>query len=162
VNRFPARSARLLGRVILEDALQMLVLLTVANRRTQRTESLTEASGPPDALRITLRLSKHLGRAESIAPTRRRWAGGRIAALELDAAGGDGVSSATASIGSSASWAVSRTRQTGRSGFWAAARDVWPKTREQQLTGTRGSNAVPSHAVRTLRREGRTDSGGVA
>ncbi|TMA80711.1 MAG: hypothetical protein E6J77_18045, partial [Deltaproteobacteria bacterium] len=40
VNRFPRAQRTLLGRVILEDALQMLVLLTVANRRTEKTESL--------------------------------------------------------------------------------------------------------------------------
>jgi hypothetical protein len=61
VNRLPRAQRTLLGRVILEDALQMLVLLTVANRRSQKSESLVEASGRLDALRITLRLSKRLG-----------------------------------------------------------------------------------------------------
>src|SRR5438046_116316 len=61
VNRFPRAQRKLLGRVILEDALQMLVLLTVANRRTQKGDTLTEASGRLDALRITLRLAKRLG-----------------------------------------------------------------------------------------------------
>lgn len=61
VNRFPRAQRGLLGRVILEDALQMLVSLTVANRRVEKTETLHEASGRLDALRITLRLSKRLG-----------------------------------------------------------------------------------------------------
>jgi hypothetical protein len=39
----------------------MLVLLTVANRRSQKREGLAEASGRLDALRITLRLSQRLG-----------------------------------------------------------------------------------------------------
>jgi hypothetical protein len=39
----------------------MLTLLTIANRRAARVETLAEASGRLDALRITLRLSKHLG-----------------------------------------------------------------------------------------------------
>ena len=39
----------------------MLVSLTVANRRTEKAETLREASGRLDALRITLRLGKHLG-----------------------------------------------------------------------------------------------------
>lgn len=61
VNRFPRAQRTLLGRVILEDALQMLVLLTVANRRAEKRESLAEASGRLDALRITLRLATRLG-----------------------------------------------------------------------------------------------------
>ncbi len=61
VNRFPRAQRGLLGRVLLEDALQMLTLLTIANRRAAREETLAEASGRLDALRITLRLSKHLG-----------------------------------------------------------------------------------------------------
>lgn len=61
VNQFPRAQRTLLGRVILEDALQMLVLLTVANRRATKGESLAEASGRLDALRITLRLSQRLG-----------------------------------------------------------------------------------------------------
>jgi len=61
VNRFPRAERGLLGRVILDDALQMLTLLTVATRRTARVESLEEASGRLDALRIALRLSKRLG-----------------------------------------------------------------------------------------------------
>ena len=61
VNRFPRAQRGLLGRVILEDALQMLVLMTVANRRAKKGETLAEASGRLDALRITLRLSKRLG-----------------------------------------------------------------------------------------------------
>ncbi len=61
VNRFPRAQRGLLGRVILEDALQMLVSLTVANRRADKAEELREASGRLDALRITLRLSKRLG-----------------------------------------------------------------------------------------------------
>jgi MutS domain I len=61
VNRFPRAQRTLLGRVILEDALQMLTLLTVVNRRTVKHEGLAEASGRLDALRITLRLSKRLG-----------------------------------------------------------------------------------------------------
>jgi hypothetical protein len=43
VNRFPRAQRGLLGRVILEDALQMLVSLTVANRRAEKTETLHEA-----------------------------------------------------------------------------------------------------------------------
>ena len=61
MNRFPRAERGLLGRVILEDALQMLVSLTVANRRLEKAETLREASGRLDALRITLRLGKHLG-----------------------------------------------------------------------------------------------------
>jgi hypothetical protein len=61
VNRFPRAQRGLLGRVILEDALQMLVLMTVANRRAEKSETLAEASGRLDALRITLRLGKRLG-----------------------------------------------------------------------------------------------------
>jgi hypothetical protein len=61
VNRFPRAQRGLLGRVILEDALAMLVSLTVANRRTDRAETLREASGRLDALRITLRLGRRLG-----------------------------------------------------------------------------------------------------
>jgi hypothetical protein len=61
VNRFPRAQRGLLGRVMLEDALEMLVSLTVANRRTDKTETLREASGRLDALRITLRLGKRLG-----------------------------------------------------------------------------------------------------
>jgi hypothetical protein len=45
VNRFPRAERGLLGRVILEDALAMLVSLTVANRRTDKAETLREA--PP-------------------------------------------------------------------------------------------------------------------
>lgn len=61
INRFPRAQRGLLGRMILDDALQMLVSLTVANRRRNRFETLEEASGRLDALRITLRLSKRLG-----------------------------------------------------------------------------------------------------
>ena len=61
VNRFPRAQRGLLGRVILEDALVMLVLLTVANRRADKADSLREASGRLDALRTTLRLGKRLG-----------------------------------------------------------------------------------------------------
>jgi hypothetical protein len=61
MNRFPRAQRTLLGRVIPEDALQTMVLLTVANRRTQKGETLAEASGRLDALRITLRLSQRLG-----------------------------------------------------------------------------------------------------
>ena len=63
VNRFPREQRGLLGKVILEGALQMLVSLTVANRRSSKAETLQEASGRLDALRIALRLilSKRLG-----------------------------------------------------------------------------------------------------
>jgi len=61
VNRFPRAERGLLGRVILDDALQLLTVLTVATRRTARGESLEEASGRLDALRIALRLSRRLG-----------------------------------------------------------------------------------------------------
>jgi hypothetical protein len=61
VHRFPRAERGLLGRVILEDALALLVSLTVANRRTEKAETLREASGRLDALRITLRLGKRLG-----------------------------------------------------------------------------------------------------
>lgn len=61
VNRFPRAQRTLLGRVILDDALRMLGLLTVANRRTVKSENLTEASGRLDSLRIALRLSTRLG-----------------------------------------------------------------------------------------------------
>ena len=42
---------------MLDDALQMLTLLTVANGQARKSEILTDASGRLDALRITLRLS---------------------------------------------------------------------------------------------------------
>jgi hypothetical protein len=61
VNRFPRAQRTLLGRVILEDALQMLVVLTVANRERIKSRRLDEASGRLDALRITLRLATRLG-----------------------------------------------------------------------------------------------------
>ena len=61
VNRFPRAQRSLLGRVVIEDALEMLTLLTVANRRAQKAAGLAEASGRLDALRITLRLSERLG-----------------------------------------------------------------------------------------------------
>lgn len=61
VNRFPRSQRTLLGRVILDEALRMLALLTVANRRHKKGESLAEASGRLDSLRITLRLSMRLG-----------------------------------------------------------------------------------------------------
>lgn len=61
VNRFPRSQRTLLGRVILDDGLQMLVLLTVANRLAEKGARLTEASGRLDALRITLRLATRLG-----------------------------------------------------------------------------------------------------
>lgn len=61
VNRFPRAQRTLLGRVILDDGLKMLVLLTVANRRAEKQASLAEASGRLDALRITLRLATRLG-----------------------------------------------------------------------------------------------------
>jgi plasmid stability protein len=52
-------------RVILEYAIPMLVSLIVANRRADRAETLREASGRLDALRITLRLGPHLGFASN-------------------------------------------------------------------------------------------------
>ena len=61
VNRFPRAQRGLLGRVILEGALQMLVSLAAANRRPDKAATLDEASGRLDALRITLRLGKRLG-----------------------------------------------------------------------------------------------------
>lgn len=61
VNRFPRAQRPLLGRVILDDALQILVQLTLANRRADRLATLSDAGGRLDALRITLRLSKRLG-----------------------------------------------------------------------------------------------------
>ncbi len=61
VNRFTRIQRGLLGKVIIEDALQLLVGLTVANRQADKVERLSEASGRLDALRITLRLSKRLG-----------------------------------------------------------------------------------------------------
>ena len=72
VNRFPRAERGLLGRVILEDALAMLVSLTVANRRTDEAETLRDASGRLDALRITLRLGKHLGFVSNATLRRRR------------------------------------------------------------------------------------------
>ena len=45
VNRFPRTQRGLRGRVVLDDALQMLTLLTVANRRIRKGETLNEASG---------------------------------------------------------------------------------------------------------------------
>ena len=55
VNRFPRAQRGLLGRVVLDDALQMLTLFTVANRRSQKSEALAEASGRLDALRMARR-----------------------------------------------------------------------------------------------------------
>ncbi|MGH8702871.1 MAG: hypothetical protein ACREVR_17085 [Burkholderiales bacterium] len=55
-NRFPRAQRGLSGRAMLENALAMLVSLTVANRRTDQAETLREASGRLDALRIALRL----------------------------------------------------------------------------------------------------------
>jgi hypothetical protein len=46
---------------MIEDGLQMMVQLTVANRRADKGPALDEASGRLDALRITLRLSRGLG-----------------------------------------------------------------------------------------------------
>ena len=61
VNRFPRAQRGLLGRVVIDDALRMLALLTVANRLRERGGSLAEASGRLDAVRIALRLSHQLG-----------------------------------------------------------------------------------------------------
>jgi hypothetical protein len=61
VNRFPRAQRGLLGRVILDDGLRLLTLLTVANRRREKSESLAEASGHLDAVRIALRLGQRLG-----------------------------------------------------------------------------------------------------
>ncbi len=61
VNRFPRAQRGLLGRVVIDDALRMLALLTVANRLRERAGSLAEASGRLDAVRIALRLSHQLG-----------------------------------------------------------------------------------------------------
>jgi len=61
VNRFPRAQRGLLGRVILDDALQLLTVLTLATRRTARGELLEEASGRLDALRIAWRLGRRLG-----------------------------------------------------------------------------------------------------
>jgi len=61
VNRFPRAQRGLLGRVVIDDALRLLALLTVANRLRERAGSLAEASGRLDAVRIALRLSHQLG-----------------------------------------------------------------------------------------------------
>lgn len=61
VQRFPRAQRGLLGRVMIEDGLQMLVQLTLANRRSDKIPALEEASGRLDALRITARLSRGLG-----------------------------------------------------------------------------------------------------
>jgi hypothetical protein len=61
VNRFPRAQRGLLGKVILEDGLQLLTSLTVAHRHMDKEQALHEASGRLDALRIALRLSKRLG-----------------------------------------------------------------------------------------------------
>jgi len=61
VNRFPRAQRGLIGRVVIDDALRMLALLTVANRLRERAGSLAEASGRLDAVRIALRLSHQLG-----------------------------------------------------------------------------------------------------
>jgi hypothetical protein len=45
VNRFPRAQRSLLGRVMIEDGLQMLVQLTVANHRSDKAAALEEASG---------------------------------------------------------------------------------------------------------------------
>lgn len=45
VDRFPRAQGGLLGRVMIEDGLQMLVQLTVANRRSEKGAALEEASG---------------------------------------------------------------------------------------------------------------------
>src|SRR5262245_32229523 len=64
----PRAQCKLVGRVILDDALQRLVRLTVANRRTQKGETLAEASGRLAALRRSPRsgakhgLPRHDGR----------------------------------------------------------------------------------------------------
>jgi len=46
---------------MLDDGLRMLGLFAVANRRREKRETLAEASGHLDALRITVRLGKRLG-----------------------------------------------------------------------------------------------------
>ena len=61
VDRFPRAQRTLLGRVIIEHALELLGALTVANRLTDKREMLLEGSGRLDALRISLRLAKRLG-----------------------------------------------------------------------------------------------------
>ena len=61
VNRFPRAQRGLIGRVVIDDALRLLALLTVANRLRERTAPLTEASDRLDAVRIALRLSHQLG-----------------------------------------------------------------------------------------------------
>ncbi len=61
VTRFPRAQRGLLGRAILDDGLQLLTLLTVANRRERKREGLAEASGRLDALRVGLRLSNRMG-----------------------------------------------------------------------------------------------------
>lgn len=60
VNRFPRAQRTLLGRLILDEALRVLASLTVANRLTNKRQSLEAASGHLDALRIALRLAKRL------------------------------------------------------------------------------------------------------
>ncbi len=61
VNRFPRAQRGLFGRVVIDDARRMLALLTVATRLRERADSLAEASGRLDAVRIALRLSHRLG-----------------------------------------------------------------------------------------------------
>jgi 23S rRNA-intervening sequence protein len=61
VQRFPRVERGLLGRVMVEDALRLLVGLTAANRRREKATALMEAGGHLDALRIALRLGKQLG-----------------------------------------------------------------------------------------------------
>lgn len=46
VNRFPRAQRTLLGRVILEDALRMMVLLVVANRRASKGATRKRGQAP--------------------------------------------------------------------------------------------------------------------
>jgi hypothetical protein len=68
VNRFPRAQRTLLGRVSLEDALQMLVLRTVANRRTEKRSISRRCSGSRCA--ITAR-AKYRGSGRSVWPIRK-------------------------------------------------------------------------------------------
>lgn len=60
VNKFPRAHKALLGRELLRLALELVVLLAIANHRVNKVPGLQESSAKLDALRITLRLAKQL------------------------------------------------------------------------------------------------------
>ncbi len=60
VNRFPRADKALLGREILRQALDLVVLLVTANHQADKVPTLQESSTRLDAVRITLRLAYRL------------------------------------------------------------------------------------------------------